>query len=143
MHSALGLLETAQAVSMPDPMTATCQHGPYQLSGVTIAPKATQKLTIASCIGKRVQTTIAGLTAVVADARNIKINTLLNGKSIAMFSASKASCFQKPTGIASVPTDFGGSVDLTITCLDKKKSCTVNLAWSAECKVLDDDSDDE
>ena len=128
---------------MPDPMTATCQHGPYQLSGVTIAPKATQKLTIASCIGKRVQTTITGLTAIVADNHNIKINTFLNGKSIAMFSAAKVSCFQKPSGIASVPTPFGGSVELQITCLDKKKPCSMNLAWSADCKVLDDDSDDE
>ena len=127
---------------MPAAMTATCQHGPYQLSGVSIAPKATLKLTIASCTGKRVQTTIVGVTALVHDLQNINVRSFVNGKVTDIFSADKVGCFQKPTGIRSEPSDYSGTAQLELTCNHKKKACTVDLAWAADCTVIEDGEDE-
>ena len=46
--------------------------------------------------------------------------------------ASQPLCSLRPTGIASIPTAFSGSVELEISCLDKKKPCS---EYDLECRM--------
>lgn len=134
---------TVAGWSPPPPTTATCDKGPFRVSNLTIKPSASQKMTLAQCQGKRVQAAITSLTVAVADGRNVKVDTTVNGKSASIFSSSKASCFQKPKGVVTSPADGSGSVRVVLTCLDKKKPCKVNVAWSANCEKIGADDDDD
>lgn len=127
-----GVAQTSGAEAQIEPMTATCKSGPYQLTNVQVAAKATLKLTLESCTGQNVQTSLAGVTASVLNSRKVRVKTFVNGEAT-FFNADKTSCYTRAVGYWSRPTKYSGSVELEVTCLEKKDPCTVNLAWAADC----------
>jgi hypothetical protein len=64
------------------------RQGPFRVPNLTIKPSATQTMTLAECQGTRVQAALTSLTVAVADGRNVKVDTTVNGKSASIFSSS-------------------------------------------------------
>jgi len=142
------LLETEEAAGveewdLPVPDASSCANGPFRITDMGIKPRGTQKMTIASCKGDRVQDAITRLTVAASNGKHkFQVRTYVNKEYTNIFSSTGSkgtSCYNKNTGVTTSPANGKGSVGIEIKCLEKSQPCEVNVGYNANCGEIDDE----